>query len=65
MASVLEYQDRSVEQGHYNRSTPALQLPSEEAVQRVAPTHAVEFPKLKFVIGSTVRCGKTVDMFHL
>jgi hypothetical protein len=36
VASVLEYQGRSVEQGHDDRGTSALQLPSGEAVRRVA-----------------------------
>ena len=65
MASVLEYQDLSVEQGHDDRSASALQLQSGEAVRRVASTQAAAFPKLQLVIGSAVRCTKIVDMFCL
>jgi hypothetical protein len=65
VASVLEYQDRSVEQGHDDRGTSALQLQSGEAVRRVAPTQAAAFPKLQLVIGSAVRCTQIVDVFYL
>lgn len=65
MASVLECQDRSVEQGYDERGTSALQLQSGEAVRRVAPTQAAAFPKLQLVTGSAVRCTEIVDMFYL
>jgi len=63
VASVLEYQDRSVEQGHDDRSASTLQLQSGEAVRRVASTKAAAFPKLQLVMGSAVRCTKIVDVF--
>ena len=65
MASVLEYQYRSVEQRHDDRGTSALQLQSGEAVRRVAPTQAAAFSMLQLVICSAVRCTKIVDMFYL
>jgi len=64
VASVLEYQDRSVEQGHMT-SAFALQLQSGEDVCRVASTQAAAFPRLQVVIGSAVRCTKVVDVFYL
>jgi hypothetical protein len=54
VATVLEYQDRSVKQGHDDRGTSALQLQSGEAVRLVAPTQAqaAAFSKLQLVICS-------------
>jgi hypothetical protein len=63
VASVHEYQGRSVKQGHDDRGTSALQLPSGEAVRRVAPTQAVAFSKLQLMIGSAVRSAEIIDVF--
>ena len=64
VAIVLEYQDRSVEQGHDDKRYVCTAA-TKWGVCPPCCTYTAAFPKLQLVTGSAIRCTKIADVFYL